>query len=34
VHYLLHENEKCNSESGLSYVPEDFREGVAEENII
>jgi hypothetical protein len=33
VHYLLHENEKCNSESGLSYEPADFR-GVEDDNII
>jgi hypothetical protein len=33
VHYLLHENEKCNSESGLSYEPADFR-GEEDENVI
>jgi hypothetical protein len=34
VHYLLHENEKCNSESGLSYEPADFIGDDEDENVI
>jgi hypothetical protein len=35
VHYLLHENEKCNSSKDLNYDNEDYIENVSdEENII
>jgi hypothetical protein len=35
VHYLLHENEKCNSSKDLSYDNEDYLENISdEENVI
>jgi SNF2 family DNA or RNA helicase len=37
VHYLLHENEKCNSNNNLTYENEDYQEqdnDINEDNIV